>query len=100
MLLGVSLHSDLTMAPTTLEVESINPNTEVVLVQAGLLSHVEFGSNVEEIAANVAPHTHGQHHSDIVLLVTRSDHFLQFSVIEVWWVILVKNFPFRHMFIY
>jgi len=69
MLLGVCSHRNLRMATRALKVKSEDFDSEVVHVQAGFFSHVEFGTDVEEVAASVAPHTHWEHHSNIVLFV-------------------------------
>ena len=42
MLLGVRFHGDLGVAPATFEVEAVDFDAEVVLVEARLLSHIEF----------------------------------------------------------
>jgi hypothetical protein len=57
------------MATRALKVKSENLDTEVVHVEARFFSHVEFGADVQEVTASVAPDTHRQHHSNIVLFV-------------------------------
>ena len=69
MLLGVRSHRNLRMATRALEIKSEDLDSEIVHVKASFFSHVEFGTDIQEVAASVAPHAHGQHHSNIVLFV-------------------------------
>lgn len=46
VLLGVGFHRDLGMTPTAFEVEPVYFDAEIVLVKAGLFTHVEFGAFV------------------------------------------------------
>ena len=69
MLFGVRSHRNLGMATRALKVKTEDLDTEVVHVEARFFSHVEFGADVKKVTASVAPNTHWQHHSNIVLFV-------------------------------
>ena len=76
------------MATTALEVKPENFDTEIVQIKDGLFAHVELGSDVEEVTAGVTAYRHGEHHSDIVLLVFCSGDLLKFFVVEIGRVVL------------
>ena len=99
MLLRVRFHGNLSVTSTTLEVEAVDFDSEVVLIEASLLTHVELGALVEEVATCFTTYAHGEHHADIVLLVARPNHFLQLRVVEVGRVILVQDLTLRHLII-
>jgi hypothetical protein len=79
------------MASRALEVKSEYFDAQVVLVETGLFTHVKLCTDVEKVAAGIASNTHGQHHPDVVLLVSRPNDFLELGVIKIRRVILVEH---------
>jgi len=76
------------VATTALEVKPENFDTKIVQVKDGLFAHVKLGADVEEVAAGVTANRHGEHHSDIVLLVLCSGDLLKFFVVKIGRVVL------------
>jgi len=85
------------MAAGAFEVEPENFDAQVVYILTRLLSHVEFGAYIEEIATSVTSNAHWKHHPHTVLLIFRPLNFLQFGWIEIWWVVFYENFSFCHL---
>jgi len=84
------------MTATALKVEPVDFNAEIVLIKTCFFSHIKLGALIKKVAACFTAHTHRQHHSYIILLVSWTHDFLQLSVVEVGRIVLVQNFTLRH----
>lgn len=96
MIFRISSHRYFWMAACALKVKPKYLDTKIVNVLACLLSHVEFGTNIEKIAASIAAYGHRQHHPNTVLLVSGFNYFLQQLWIKISWIVLDQYFSFCH----
>ena len=97
VLFRVSSHGYLGVTARALEVETKNLDTEVIDILTSLFSHIELGTNIQEVTAGIAPDTHRQHHSDIVLFVPRPMGFFKLRRVKIRWKVFYQNFAFGHL---
>ncbi len=89
MIFRVRLHRYLRVTTCAFEVKTVNLDSQVLLIVAGLLPHVELRPNVKEVTTGVATDTHREHHTHVVLFFFGSSDFGQFGGIEIWRIIFV-----------